>query len=324
MSDHAIATPKRASSVERYLDAETRLWQHYGLAPRTRFVDMAGPRARLRVQEVGSGPPVLFVHGTIGPGAWAPLIGSMPGVRSMVIDRPGWVLSGPVDFTKHQYRAFVAGLLRDVLDELGIDRIDMVGGSIGEHWALSLAEHHPDRVGRVVLLGGSLLVADVPVPDFIRLIRSPIGALIVRLPMSSDRLRSVLRQNGHGPILDAGRIPEELIDWRLALANDTVSMRHERDMIRSILGRSGWQPGFAFDDRDLGRIAHPTLMVYGTADPTGSPEIWRRVIGALPHGELEVMDGAGHQPWLENASFVAERVSRFLAEPAGGSDGAVD
>ena len=263
---------------------------------------------------------MLFIHGTVGPGAWAPLIGSMRGFRSLVIDRPGWGLSSPVDFATRRYRAFVADLLCGALDGLGIDRIDVVGGSIGEVWALSLAEHHPDRVGRVVLLGAGPLVADVQAPSFIRLIRSPIGALVVRLPMSSDRLRSILRQNGHGPSLDAGRIPDELIDWRLALANDTVSMRHERDMVRSILGRSGWRPGFAFDDRDLGRIDHPTLMVYGTADPTGDPDLWRRVVGALPHGELLLMDGAGHQPWFEDASLVAARVSQFLANPTGGSD----
>lgn len=267
---------------------------------------------------------MLFVHGTIGPAASAPLIASIPGVRSIVIDRPGWGLSGPVDFAKHDYRAFVGDILRGVLDGLGIDRIDVVGGSIGDVWALSLAEHHPDRVGRIVLLGGGPLVADVPVPGFIRLIRSPIGALIVRLPTSPNRFRSILRQTGHGPSLDAGRFPDELIDWRLALANDTVSMRHEREMVRSILGRSGWRPGFLFDDRVLGRIAHPTLMVYGTADPTGSPDLWRRVIGALPHGELELMDGAGHQPWFEDANFVATRVRRFLANSAGGSNAAAE
>ena len=58
-------------------------------------------------------------------------------------------------------------------------------------------------------------------------------------------------------------------------------------------------------------------MMYGTADPTGSPDLWRRVIGAMPHGELEVMDGAGHQPWFEDASLVTARVSRFLAGAPG-------
>ena len=92
MTDHAIATPQRTSSIERYLDAETRLWQHYGLAPRNRFVDIARPRARLRVQEVGSGPPVLFIHGTIGPGPWPPLVAvdaRVPIVSSSIV--PGGV-----------------------------------------------------------------------------------------------------------------------------------------------------------------------------------------------------------------------------------------
>ena len=312
MTDHAIATPQRTSSVERYLDAETRLWQHYGLAPRNQFVDIARPRARLRVQEVGSGPPVLFIHGTIGPGAWAPLIASMPGFRSLVIDRPGWGLSSPVDFAKHEYRAFVADLLGGVLDGLGIDRVDVVGGSIGDVWALSLAEHHPDRVGRVVLLGGGPIVSDVRVPGVIRALASPIGAIVVRLPLSKDRLRSILRENGHETSLQDGRIADEFFEWRLVAANETRSMRHEREMVRGIVRGSGWQPGFMFEDDQLARIDQPTLLIYGTADPTGSVDIWRRMTRALPHGELQLMDGAGHHPWFEDVQQVAARVQGFL------------
>jgi pimeloyl-ACP methyl ester carboxylesterase len=164
MTDHAIATPRRASAMERYLAAEARLWQHCGLAPRERFVEIARPRTRLRVLEAGSGRPVLFIHGTIGPAAWAPLVGQLLGYRGLVLDRPGWGLSDPVRFPGSDMRPFVATLLVRLLDELGIDRVDVVGGSIGDAWALSLAERHPDRVGRVALLGGGPLVDAVKVP----------------------------------------------------------------------------------------------------------------------------------------------------------------
>ena len=73
-----------------------------------------------------------------------------------------------------------------------------------------------------------------------------------------------------------------------------------------------------------GEIDHPTLMVYGTADPTGDTDLWRRVMRGLPRGELEVMDGAGHEPWFEDASLVATRVSRFLADPPGADGALVD
>jgi pimeloyl-ACP methyl ester carboxylesterase len=240
----------------------------------------------------------------------------MPGYRSLLLDRPGWGLSTPVEYPRGGYRAYVADLIADSLDGLGIDRVDVVGGSIGDVWALSLAEHHPDRVDHVVLLGGGPVVADVAVPGFIKLLRTPIGALLVRLPMKRDRLLAILRENGHGSSLDAGRIPDEFIDWRLELANDGPSMRHERDMVRAIVGRSGWRPGLVFEDRDLARIEAPILLIYGSADPTGSVDLWGRVAATLPDCEYQVMDGAGHQPWFEDPAHVAAEVTRFLASSA--------
>jgi pimeloyl-ACP methyl ester carboxylesterase len=316
MTGQAIVASSRGPRATHYLEAEQALWEWYGLQPTTTFVELGSPRVRLRVLGFGSGRPVLFVHGTFGPGGFAPLVAALPGFRSLVLDRPGWGLSGSVEFSNREYRTFVADLLRDALDELDIDRVDVVGGSIGDVWALSLAEHHPSRVDRIVLLGGGPIVSDVRVPPVIRVLASPIGAIMVRLPLTSGRLRSILRESGHDDALEDGRVPAELVGWRLAVANDTASMRHERDMVRRVVRGSGWRPGFMFEERDLGRIAQPTMLVYGTADRTGSVEIWRRVTGALPDGELLLMDGAGHHPWFEDQSFVAAAIGRFLSRPA--------
>jgi len=316
MTDHAIATPRRTSAMDRYLAAETRLWQHYRLAPRERFVDIARPRARLRVLEAGSGPPVLFIHGTVGPGSWPSLVAGMPGFRSLVLDRPGWGLSTPVEFPRGGYRAYVANLVAAVLDALDIERVDVVGGSVGDLWALSLAERHPDRVGRVVLLGGGPLVPAVSVPPFIRVVTSPLGAIIVRLPVSPDRARSILRDSGHGPSLDAGTIPEAFIGWRVANDTDTMAMRHERTMARRVVGAAAYRPGITYTDDELGAIEAPVLLVYGTADATGDVGTWRAFVTALPNGSLEVIEGAGHMPWFDEPKRVAAHVNGFLTRPA--------
>jgi pimeloyl-ACP methyl ester carboxylesterase len=316
MTEHAIATPRRTSAMDRYLAAETRLWQHYGLARREQYVEIARPRARLRLLEAGSGPPVLFIHGTVGPGSWPSLVAGMPGFRSLVLDRPGWGLSSPVEFPRGGYRTFAADLVAATLDALGIERLDIVGGSIGNLWALSLAEYHPDRVGRIVMLGGGPLVPTVGVPPFIRVVTSPLGAIIVRLPVSPDRARSILRHSGHGPSLDDGRIPEAFVDWRVANDTDTPAMRHERAMARRVVGGSAWRPGITFDDDTLRAIAAPVLHVFGTADRTGDADTWRTFATTLPNGTLEVIDGAGHMPWFDEPARVAALVGGFLARPA--------
>lgn len=317
MTGRAVATSSVDSRAERYTKAERALWDHYGLQPTERIIQLESPRVRLRVLEIGSGKPVLFVHGTVGSGSWPSLLQGTPDIRAIVIDRPGWGLSEPLDFSKHEYRKVAADVLRGVLDALGIERADVVGGSIGDVWALSLAEHHPARVDRIVLLGGGPLVSAIRVPGFIRVLASPIGAIIVRLPMKPDRIRSIIRDSGHGPSLDAGRIPDQFIDWRTALGNDTASMRHERDMVRTLVRGSGWRTGFTYDDDDLGRIQQPTLFVYGTADAVGNTEIWRHLVGAMPHGELQLVEGGGHMPWFDDPQGVAAQVSRFLAAQSG-------
>jgi 2-hydroxy-6-oxonona-2,4-dienedioate hydrolase len=301
--------------AERYREAERILWNHYGLEPTERFVEVTSPPARLRLVEVGSGPPLLLVPGTAGTGPyWGPLVRELKDFRCLLLDRPGWGLSTPLDYSSVEYGTAIADLLRGVLDALELDRADVAGASIGDVWALRLASRHPDRVGRVVLLGGGPIVADSGAPGVIRLIASPIGAIMVRLPQKPGRVRAFLRQAGHGASLDAGRIPDEYIRWRVAFDRETDSMRNERDMVRAIVSwRRGLRPELTFDDAELAAIQQPTLLIYGTADPVGTAETWKRVMNLIPRGELQLVDGAGHMPWLDDPSAVAGHVSRFLA-----------
>jgi pimeloyl-ACP methyl ester carboxylesterase len=59
------------------------------MRPAERFVELKSPEVRLRVLEVGVGEPILFVHGGIGPDAWARLVRELRGFRCLVLDRPG-------------------------------------------------------------------------------------------------------------------------------------------------------------------------------------------------------------------------------------------
>jgi 2-hydroxy-6-oxonona-2,4-dienedioate hydrolase len=314
MSNAAIATASAEGHIERYRQAERAVWNRYGLAPTERFIELASPAVRLRVLEVGSGEPILFLHGTVGPGAWPALVRELSGFRCLLLDRPGWGLSSELDYAKHDYATVIADLSRGVLDALGVDRAHVVGGSIGDLWALRIAQRHPSRVGRVVLLGGGPIVAEIEPPKFIKIIASPIGAVMVRLPDNAARLRSILQRNGHGASLADGRIPDEFIAWALASSREIGPMRAERAMVRTIVNwRSGWRPGLTVERAELGRIEQPTLMVYGTADPVGSVEVWQRMLGAVPHGKLTLIDGAGHMPWFDDPGEVGGQVRAFLA-----------
>lgn len=300
--------------IQRYRGAERRFWNHCGLEPKERFIELNSPAARLRVLEVGSGEAILFVHGTAGAGpVWAPIAKELEGFRCFFLDRPGWGLSSAIDYSRSEYKTLVADVLTGTLDALGVEKAHVIGGSIGNLWALRLAQARPSRVERVVLMGGGPLVSGIEVPPFIKLLSSPLGAVMARLPEKPARVLSIVRGNGHGASLDAGRM-DEFIEWRVALGRETASLRHERDMVRSIVEwrRGSFRPGLLMGDEEVAGIEPPTLLVYGTEDPVGSVERWKRFVALLPQGELRVVDGSGHMPWLDDPGRVGGFVRGFL------------
>jgi pimeloyl-ACP methyl ester carboxylesterase len=272
-------TANENDRISRYRAAERLLWEHYGLQPTERFFDLDAARARIRVVEVGSGPPILFAHGTAGSGpAFAPLISHLSGFRCLLFDRPGFALSSPISYAAGSFGSTIADLQRHLLDALGIPIVDIVGHSIGGLFALRLASNYPTRVRRIVLLGGGPMIDAAGVPPIIRLVASPLGGIVVKLMATRVVTRGMIRANGHGGSLADGRVPRAWIDWRTSVTRDTNSMHHERAMVQALVEGNSYRPGVTFVESELRAIAHPTLMLYGMADPSGNPAVWNRLI----------------------------------------------
>lgn len=316
MTSRAVAVEASDDGTERYRRVERALWNHYGLEPSERFIEIQSPAVRLRVQEVGSGAPIVFVHGGLWPAvALAPLIRELGDYRCILVDRPGCGLSSPVDWRKHELRSVATKVMGGLVGALELDRTDVIGHSIGGVWALRLAQGHPSRVGRIGILGASPLLAEMPRPGFLRILASPIGAIITRLPQNQNRARSMLRQDGHGPSLDAGRIPDVFFDWHVTLIRNTETLRNERAMIRDVVIHGGaWRPGLTFEPAELAAIRQPLLYVIGTADPEGTVDYAKQVVRMLPNADLRVLPDGGHMPWLDNAGDVGNAIRGFLSD----------
>ncbi len=115
---------------------------------------------RIHCNDTGSGAEtVVMLHGS-GPGAtgWAnfnrnvePLVAA--GYRVLLVDCPGWGKSDPVVNTGS--RSELNGrVLKGVLDALDIERVHILGNSMGGHSAVAFALANPQRVGKLVLMGG--------------------------------------------------------------------------------------------------------------------------------------------------------------------------
>jgi pimeloyl-ACP methyl ester carboxylesterase len=315
MSTASTKTTEPAEFAE-FRRAERNLWDRYDLQPEERLVSLGDDRV-VRIHDIGDGEPVLFVHGTGGSGVYfAPLVKALaPTFRCILMDRPGWTLSSPIDYSAGDFGTIVAQFQEELLTSLGISRAHVVGGSIGNLYALRLALSYPDRVGNIVLFGGLPAEGGTP-PMFLRLLRTPLGQIMIRIPQRPQMIRKQLEGLGHKKSLDRGVIPDQYINAKAAESRYTSAFRYERELVRSVIAGKGFQPGITLSKTELDAIQAPTLMVYGSDDPLGSKELWSDFMASLPNGSLHVAPDSGHLPWFDNPEGIISLTLAHLQTPS--------
>jgi pimeloyl-ACP methyl ester carboxylesterase len=269
------------------------------------------------VQEAGEGDPVLFVHGGPNGGStFAPMIPGMRRRRSLILDRPGCGLSELGDSERIPSRSLAIDVIEGVLDQMKIDRIDLVGSSFGGAWALWFALARPDRVRRLVLLGAPAFVPGMLVPGFMRMLCAPlIGRAIAAMPPSVGGARWTFRQMGHSAGVVTSTIPLEYWNWGLRLMADTDTMANDVRVIRRSVSRGRVRPELTFAPADLQSLALPTLLYWGASDTFGGAALARSIAQLIPRAELEIVENGGHLPWLDDPDRAARSTSAFLLSP---------
>ncbi|MGH2811731.1 MAG: alpha/beta fold hydrolase [Actinomycetota bacterium] len=303
----------------RYREAEGRLWESVGVTASEQMVRLKRNAVTVRIQEIGDGPPVVFLHGANSSGSsWASLAARLEGFRRIVLDRPGTGLSGPLDkvLDTETLPEFAETVVIDLLDALELESAHLVATSFGGYIALRTAAAHGDRVRRMVHLSWPVGAPVARLPAVLRFMTVPgLSHLMVALPATRRSVRMIFRSIGHGPSLKSGRITEEDIDCYLALLRHTDTPHHEIAMARSLISPlRGLNPRIILPESLLATIRTPTYFLWGEKDPLGRADTAQMLVKRMPNAELEVMAGAGHAPWLDDPDHCAKTISRFLSE----------
>lgn len=299
----------------KYRRAEGRLWAHFGLTPSERVISLAQLGVEVRLQEIGHGPPILFLHGGTSAGStWVPLLEFFDDYRCLVVDRPGTGLSGPLPLDAQSLPRFADLFVRDVLTALNVERAHLVASSLGGYIALRSAAAHPGRVCRMVQMACPAFAPGMTIPGFLKVMTiAPMRLLLNTLPPGERFGQNVLRQSGHGMSLDAGRIPHVVLDWFEALQRHTHTMRNESELVAAYGSLRGFDRSLTLTRELLGSISTPTLFLWGDDDVFGDLDVATHLVSLMPRAELDTMPSAGHYPWLDDPKAIAVAAKEFLA-----------
>lgn len=241
------------------------------------------PGLAATVREVGSGVPVVFLHGLVGLNEhWESVVERVRGsVRCVLFELPLLQLRGD-ECSIHGATDLTARFLREELDEPAI----LVGNSFGGHVALRIALEHPSSVRGLVLAGSSGLIEKSMVSDIqIRPSKEWLRRKIGELFFDQNLMREA----------DLDRAFAELSDRGGARAMVKLSRSARRDHL----------------GERIADIAAPTLLIWGRQDVVTPPEAAEGFQRMIRDNKLVWLDRCGHAPMIERPEEFARELLAF-------------
>ena len=275
--------------------------------PEARTVRLHGHR--LSYIDSGAGPAVLFIHGLLGSNQnWLHLVESLQDRHRVVI--PDLFGHGASEKPRGDYSLGAhAATLRDLLDHLGIARVTLVGHSLGGGIAMQFCYLFPERVDRLVLVASGGLGRAVS--PLLRAATLP-GAEWVLPVIASGWVRGRVETLGRAVRGVGVRAPSDVREaWRgFTSLSDADNRRAFLATTRAVVDPGG-QTVSAHDHLPAA-AGIPTLLVWGTKDRMIPP--WHALAAqeAIPGARLELFEGAGHFPHLDEPERFAQVLGEFI------------
>jgi pimeloyl-ACP methyl ester carboxylesterase len=246
--------------------------------------------AELVMVKGGSGKPLLIFHDELGYPGWMTWNETLAHDRTLLIPlQPGYGKTPKLEWVRN-FRD-LAGFYANVVREMKLDPIDVIGFSAGGFIAAEMAAADPKIFSKIVLVA--------PMG-----IKPEQGEIMDIYPIT---IRSHLRAT----VADPAGTPE----FSKIYGGEMTPEQFEAfEDARAESARISWEPYMHNPSLPhlLRGMKTPTLLVYGSADrvvPRGCIDGYKQ---AIPSAQVAVIENVGHRPEIENSAEFERVVSKFL------------
>jgi 2-hydroxy-6-oxonona-2,4-dienedioate hydrolase len=271
--------------------------------------DVQTKKWRFHFNEAGAGDPLVFLHGS-GAGAtgWTNFRTNLGPLaehhRVLAVDMPGW---GQSDTATPDDRDHLEAL-ELFLDAVGLERVTLIGNSMGGMTALRFTAAHPERVSHLICMGAPAPGVNVFAPG-----GGPSEGLRVLIRAYHDPSPANFKQLVQIMAFDHSFATDELAAQRSAAALGRPD--HLENFIASIargtmVGAS--MSAFNALDRELPQVPTPTMVIHGRDDRVVHYENGLRLVSMIPDARLVLINRCGHWAQIEHAAEFNRLVHQFV------------
>ena len=287
--------------TERFRNAQRRALAKYKIEAQSRFLALNNPALKVHVLVAGKGDPVILIHGGGAEAVQlAPLMSGLTGsFECFAPDRPGCGLTDRFDYANIPFRQHGVDFVASLLDALHLSKAAIAGNSMGGYWALLFALAAPDRVTKLVLLGG-------PAGS------GPPANAAPRPPRGEPSLEST-RALYRVVMANPDRVPTEIMDADFAASAIPGARQAWNSMLEDVGREASNRNCCTYALRpELKNLKTPTLFIYGDKDMEGLPSLAHEMAELVPNGRCEIVADAGHLVWLDQPRVCAKLLLDFL------------
>lgn len=245
----------------------------------------------LELFEAGSGTPLLFLHGAGGFAPNQPFVPLLSAKHRLIApSHPGFGNSSLPDWLDSIDD--IAHVYLELLDVMKLDKVDVIGASIGGWIAAEIATKVPERLRKLVMIGPVGIKVGpsdkLDIPDIFAMPQADVQKLVYHDPekfavdtskMTDEQLAAMFR----------GRETTAMLVWEPWMHNTKLKRR-------------------------LHRIKNPALFIRGASDGLVSDSYMQAYAKFLPNARTMTIPNAGHVPQIEQPDALSSAVLKFLGE----------
>lgn len=269
----------------------------------SKFVNVG--KLRIHYNEAGSGDPLVFVHGG-GPGAsgWNNFHQNLQELaktfRCILVDLPLFGKSDKPTQIVGSRMAYFATFLRDFLDVLNLERVSLIGNSMGGATCAKFAIEYAERLDRMVIMGGGGTVRfDPSRPELLG------EGIVAQMQFLADPSRSAAEKMLRLFVFDDDKLPIDTVRERVALAVQPAIVEAQRTLF-------GDPEGIEDLTEMLSKVTAKTLVLWGREDKFIPLAAGYTYLEMIPDCEMHAFPHCGHWVMIEREKEFNQMVHKFV------------
>ncbi len=239
-------------------------------------------------------PSVMFIHGAANDhSVWAlqSRYFAYHGWNALAVDLPG---HGASKGAPHAAVGAMADWITVLIDELKLERVAIVGHSMGSLAALETAARYPQKVSKLVMIGTAVPMA--------------VSDLLLNAALDNQHVAfDMVNIWGHTPAAQIGSNPLPGV-W---MAGDFLRLleKSKRDVLGNDLKAcNDYKDGIAV----AAKVTCPTLLLLGKQDLMTAPKMTKEITARLKDNRVVILERAGHIPMAEEPDATLDALKNFL------------